>query len=307
MHSLHHLELVNALAKYRHFGRAADELGISQPALSKGLNHLESSLGVKLFARVAPIVPTPFGEIILQRSNTLVAAFEELLREIELAKGFEVTTLRIASGVYPAEMIMPEAIAELSRQAPLIRSALVIAGDPWVIDHVANARSDVGLADIQHAAGHAELSTEPIGSIASQLYCRAEHPLTRLRAPALADLLQYPFVGPSIPESLRDALPVESFPFGLMDSDLGTIVPRIQVETYGAARRIVMASDALSVAPSHMLKADIAEQGLAALSADIPALTLSYGFIWRRGRSLSPVAQSFMRIVRSLEAQSHGR
>ena len=70
MHSLHHLELVNALAKYRHFGRAAEELGISQPALSKGLNHLESVLGVKLFDRAAPIAPTAFGDIVLQRSSS---------------------------------------------------------------------------------------------------------------------------------------------------------------------------------------------------------------------------------------------
>jgi len=300
MHSLHHLELVNALAKYRHFGRAADELGISQPALSKGLNHLELALGVKLFARSAPIVPTTFGEIVLQRSGTLVLAFEELLREIELAKGSEVESLRIASDIYPAEIFVPEAIAEFSRQNPLSRAALMIADGAMVVDDVATARSDLGIADTQHAAAHPDLSIETIRHIDCQLYCRAGHPLTRLQAPALGDIFQYPFAGSIIPAGIRDLLPAETLPFAVSDSAGGGSVPRIRVHTFGAARRIVLAGDALSAAPPHMLNAEMTGHRLAAVPVDTPALGISYGFIWRRGRSLSAIALSFMKIARSL-------
>ena len=136
MHSVHHLELVNALAKYRHFGRAAEELGISQPALSKGLNHLESVLGVKLFDRAAPIAPTPFGDIVLQRSAALVHAFDELLREIELAKGVEFGSLAVAAGIYPSEMFIQEALAELSRQRPWIQCSLIVKDWAGVMEDV---------------------------------------------------------------------------------------------------------------------------------------------------------------------------
>ena len=49
MHSVRQFELVKALATYRHFGRAAAALGVSQPALTRSLKHLEDILGVPLF------------------------------------------------------------------------------------------------------------------------------------------------------------------------------------------------------------------------------------------------------------------
>jgi DNA-binding transcriptional LysR family regulator len=303
MHSLHHLELVNALAKYRHFGRAAEELGISQPALSKGLNHLESVLGVKLFDRAAPIAPTAFGDIILQRSNTLVNAFEELLREIELAKGVEFGSLTVAAGIYPSEMFIHEALAELSRQRPWIQCSLIVKDWAGVMEDVLTARCDIGIADTQHASENPDLATEPLRNIVCPMFCRAGHPLTKLAAPRFEDLLQYPWVGPSLPERISTLLPAEPLPFGTKDPATGRVTPRIRVGTFVAAKSIVLAGDAVSGAPPSMIKEELASGRLVLLPVDIPWLSISYGFIWRRGRTLAPAAQSFIKIARGIEAK----
>ena len=304
MHSLHHLELVNALAKYRHFGRAADELGISQPALSKGLNHLESVLGVKLFDRAAPIAPTAFGEIILQRSNALVHAFEELLREIELAKGVEFGSLAVAAGIYPSEMFIEEALAELSRQRPLIQCSLIVKDWAGVMEDVLTARCDIGIADTQHASENPELTTEHIRKVVCPVFCRAGHPLAGKEALTFEDLLQYPWVGPSLPERISAFFPAEPLPFGIKDPATGRVIPRIRVGTFGAARNIVLSSDAISGAAPYMIKDEIESGRLVWLPVDLPWLAISYGFIWRRGRTLSPAAQAFVRIVRGIEAKA---
>jgi len=44
MHSVRQFEMIRALARHRHFGRAAAELGVSQPALTRSLQHLEDDL-----------------------------------------------------------------------------------------------------------------------------------------------------------------------------------------------------------------------------------------------------------------------
>jgi DNA-binding transcriptional LysR family regulator len=302
MHSVHHLELVNALAKYRHFGRAAEELGISQPALSKGLNHLESVLGVKLFDRAAPIAPTPFGDIVLQRSATLVHAFEELLREIELAKGVEFGSLAVASGIYPSEIFIQDALAELSKQRPWIQCSLIVKDWAGVMEDVLTARCDIGIADTQHASENPDLATEHIRKVVCPMFCRAGHPLTKLEAPRLEDLLQYPWVGPSLPERVGAFLPPEPLPFGVKDSESGKVIPRIRVGTFSAIRSIVLASDAISGAAAHMIRDDIASGRLVQLPVDLPWIAISYGFIWRRGRTLSPATQAFIKIARSIEA-----
>lgn len=304
MHSVHHLELVNALAKYRHFGRAADELGISQPALSKGLNHLESVLGVKLFDRAAPIAPTSFGEIVLQRSAALVHAFEELLREIELAKGVEFGSLAVAAGIYPSEMFIEEALAELSRQRPLIQCSLVVKDWAGVIEDVLTAHCDIGIADTQHASENPELTIEHLRKVVCPVFCRAGHPLTKMEAPTFDDLLHYPWVGPSLPERISAFFPNESLPFGIKDPATGRVIPRIRVGSFGAARNIVMASDAISGAAPYMIKDELAAGRVVGLPIDLPWLAISYGLIWRRGRTLSPAAQAFIKIVRNIEAKA---
>jgi DNA-binding transcriptional LysR family regulator len=301
MHSLHHLELINALAKHRHFGRAADQLGISQPALSKGLNHLESVLGVKLFDRAAPIAPTVFGEIVLQRSASLANGFEEMLREIELAKGLYLGTLAVATGIYPAEISVHEAIADVSRQHPWLQCNLVVKDWIGVTDEVMSARCDVGIADITVASGNPELMTEAIRRVVFPMFCRAAHPLATKSRVTLEDVLGYPWVGPSLPESMRSFLPNKQMPFGYSDPATGRTALRIRVETFSAIRRIVLGGDALSAAAPAMIKDDLEQRRLVILPIELPWLAISYGFIWRRGRSLSPAALSFMKCVRSVE------
>ncbi len=304
MHSLHHLELVNALAKYRHFGRAAEQLGISQPALSKGLNHLENVLGVKLFDRAAPIAPTAFGDIVLMRSAALANAFEELLREIELAKGLDLGTLNIASGIYPAEISAHEGMAELSRQHPWLQCDLTIKQWVGVIEDILTGRCDLGIADITVAAGNPELVTEPIRQCAVPMFCRAGHPILSKTHLTIDNLFDYPWVGPSLPATMSEFMPREARPFGSIDSTTKRLVPRLRVENFGAIKRIVLSGDALSGALPAMITEELAQNRLVILPVEVPWLVLNYGFIWRRGRTLSPAAQAFIKIVRGIEAKT---
>ena len=86
------------LAEHRHFGRAASNLGISQPSLTRSIKHLEEMLGVPLFDRADGVTPTLVGRIVLERGEMLLIGFAELAREITLAKGLEIGALTIAIG-----------------------------------------------------------------------------------------------------------------------------------------------------------------------------------------------------------------
>ncbi len=81
------LRLVTAIDRYRHFGRSADALGISQPALSRALKTLELRLGETLFTRGrAGVETTDFGRLIADRARFLLAEMSDLERDIELAR-----------------------------------------------------------------------------------------------------------------------------------------------------------------------------------------------------------------------------
>ncbi len=297
--------MIIALGTHRHFGKAAEALGISQPALTKGLRHIEKLLGVTLFDRAGTIAPTVFGDILLERGEAIVAAFAELLREVELAKGMDTGRLTLSVGAYPAEISGLDAVGLLSRAHPSIVCDFSVKDWPAVMEDVLKARCDLGFADITDASKHPELQTELVRKCPLLVICRAGHPLTRLERVTLQDLFEFPWAGVLIPNAVQGHLPMETKPYGVVDPITGHGSPRLKVETVTGLKHIVLRSDAISALPRVLLDRDGEESQLTALPVDLPWLGLNYGFIWRRGRSLSPAAMEFRSIVHQVEKQAN--
>lgn len=73
--TLQQMEYIVAVYRERHFARAAERFGVTQPTLSAAVQKLEDELGVKLFNRTPPITPTPIGlKVIEQAWRTLQRA-----------------------------------------------------------------------------------------------------------------------------------------------------------------------------------------------------------------------------------------
>lgn len=105
-----------ALARHGHFGRAADDCSISQPALSMQIKALEEELGAALFERGRRQVRlTSFGEEIARRARDILRALDDLEGFARAARGGLVGRLRL--GVIPtvAPYLLPGLIGELTR------------------------------------------------------------------------------------------------------------------------------------------------------------------------------------------------
>lgn len=88
MIDLRDMQLISALAQHRHFARAADECGISQPAFSARIRNLETNFGTPLVQRGNRFMGfTPEGEIVLKWARQLLSDAEGLRQEIAAAKG----------------------------------------------------------------------------------------------------------------------------------------------------------------------------------------------------------------------------
>lgn len=105
-----------ALARHRHFGKAAEDCAISQPALSLQIKDLEQSLGAGLFERSPrQIRLTRFGEEFLQRVRDILRAVDELGDLARASQDRLVGRLRI--GIIPtvAPYLLPRIIGDLTR------------------------------------------------------------------------------------------------------------------------------------------------------------------------------------------------
>jgi LysR family hydrogen peroxide-inducible transcriptional activator len=114
--TLKQLRYFEALARYRHFGHAAEASSVSQPALSVQIRELEESLGAALFDRSARQVRlTAFGEEIAERVGAILRSVDELSDFARAAQGSMVGRLRI--GVIPtiAPYLLPRIIGRLQQ------------------------------------------------------------------------------------------------------------------------------------------------------------------------------------------------
>lgn len=293
--------MVRALAEHRHFGRAAEALGVSQPSLTRSLKHLEAMLQVPLFDRTNGVTPTLFGQIVLEKGEILLDGFAELTREITLAKGLDVGDLAIAVGPYPAAISGQKAAGLLTASYPSLVIKLTTTDWICVVDEVLHARADLGLADISEASTHRDLETELVRETVLRFFCRSGHPLLSHDPLALDDLMEFPWVGPTVPARITVAMPEVDKPFGVFDRTKKRFRPRILVDNIWAAKDIVRASNALSATVPALIEQDLKEQSLVLLPIELPWLRLNYGFVARRGRTLSPAAKTFKQLVRMIE------
>ncbi len=303
MHSVHHLEMIAALAKHRHFGRAAESLGISQPGLTKGLLYVERELGVKLFDRASPIRPTAFGEIVLARSEEIITGFAEIRREIDQAKRETTHELVVSTGVHAAETSGLEAMAEFSAAFPAIRCSISVKSWEEVEADVLAQRCDLGFASIKSACESPNLETEEVRRSRKEVFCRPGHPMAGRETVTFEELTSYPWVAPgTVVEDLPFRDGAEGA-FGKVAGAKGQVKPRLQASTLETIKQIVGRSDAISAAPLVLIKDDVAAGRLRILTPVDAELHDRLGFLWRKGRALSPAAKEFMRIVRAIEAK----
>jgi DNA-binding transcriptional LysR family regulator len=302
VHSLRQIEIVKALAKHHHFGLAAKALRVSQPALTRSLKQLEAELGVTLFDRQG-VTPTPFGEIVLRHGERAAAEFHELMREVALAKGLEIGELRIAAGPYPADISGERAIGVLSARHPNLAVELRIANWTDVVAAVLGGAADLGFADVSEAQHHPNLDVRSAKIRQLSFFCAAQHSLAGKGPLAIEQLLDFPWVGPSLPGRLRKALPTLDKPFGRFDELKDRFHPRILVETFSAAKRIVLTGSGIGGALPIQIEPELREGRCVMLPVVAPWFSLNYGFIVKRGRTLSPAAKAFMDVVSLMESE----
>jgi DNA-binding transcriptional LysR family regulator len=142
---LRQIEYLVALARERHFARAADVCCVSQPALSAGIQQLEHEIGVPLFLRGTRFEGlTPEGERILRWARETLAASEGLRQEAAAARSGLKGTLRL--GAIPTTMPIVSLLTGPYRAAhPEIHQAIVSLNNAEILRRLTDFELDLGL------------------------------------------------------------------------------------------------------------------------------------------------------------------
>jgi LysR family hydrogen peroxide-inducible transcriptional activator len=117
--TIQQLEYILALDKTRHFVRAAEMCGVTQPTLSAMIQKLEDELDCKIFDRLKhPIEPTEIGESIIKQAQVIVYQVNQLKESVQNEKKSVSGTLSLAIIPTIAPYLLPQFIAAFKKMYP---------------------------------------------------------------------------------------------------------------------------------------------------------------------------------------------
>jgi len=181
------LAVFRAVARHLSFSRAADELHLTQPAVSKHIQQLEAELGVRLFHRVGRRVAlTDAGRIVADYAQRVAVLTEEVRRVLEELEGLQRGFLRLGASTTPGLYLLPEILARFRKQYPRVETTLTITNSADVTRRVLAGEFDLGFVGVP--VNTPGLQVRPFADDEIVLIVPAGHSLTRQRLFA-SDLL----------------------------------------------------------------------------------------------------------------------
>ena len=280
------LEMFIALANERHFGRAAEVCGVTQPTLSSAIRQLEDQLGVQLVFRGSRFQGlTPEGVRVLDWARRIVSDVRALKAEMKVVRSGLSGNVRI--GVIPTALPM---VAELT--APFILR------NPNVRVSILSRTSGEILAEIESLeldAGITYLDNEPLGRVAQvplytefyRLLCAPGTPLAGRARVTWAEVAEQPLC--LLTSDMQNRRIVNQH----LAETGASVVPQVESNSTIALIAHVMTGRWASVVPTKLAKLALAG-GLVAVPIVEPEAEHLVGLIMARRDPLTPVLAALL-------------
>ena len=199
MHHINQLRSVVALARFRHFGRAADAIGLTQSALSQSIRKVEDLYGVPLFERRnRQVALTSYGELVYKTASQTLDAMSNVEREIRLLRNLETGHLVVHSDPYLTNSLLAPALAGLLMDHPQLRFSARQGYWRDAESHLLEDEIDLYFG-MPPDAMHPDIECRILEMPSPLILCRAGHELVSRSQATLAELIKYTIVTPVPP------------------------------------------------------------------------------------------------------------
>jgi DNA-binding transcriptional LysR family regulator len=283
--SLRQLRIFEAAARHLHFGRAAAELHLSQPAVSIQLKQLEAQAGLPLFEQLGRRMHlTPAGAELLGHARALLARLREAEDALQALKGSGGGEIHLAATT-TAKYFAPRLLAEFRRLRPSARIRLTVCNREQAIRALAENAVDLvlmGRAPRGMDTVAVAFARHPLAIVAPP-----DHPLAGRRRVRFAQLAAETFLIRERGSGTRNAMerafsaqrfvPAETIEFGSNET----------------LKQAVMAGMGLSFLSLHTVGLELETRKLAVLRAAGTPVMRDWYVVHRRGKRLSPAAVAF--------------
>lgn len=276
--------------------RASHSLAISQPVVSKAIADLEHTLGSRLFDRSRRGVElTAAGRVFLHRSQAAFDEFKQGVNEIEFLNDPTIGEVRIGASIALAEGLALSAIERFSEKYPRVVFKITQGGAMAILEELRERRIDVGFLRMIGSMSERDIDYEPLFEEPLIIAASKDHPLTRRRNVALADLIKERWTWPP-PGTFIDSLVVDAF----VAKGLQPPRPTVYVEPINIRVRLAATGRFLAIIPSYILRVASYRELIKALPVELPTTSRWVGMATLKNRTLSPIARVFLNCVKGV-------
>jgi DNA-binding transcriptional LysR family regulator len=278
------LRALLAVSEMRSFHRAAESLGLSQPALSRRIRALETSVGTPLLERsTRRVAPTAVARQLEPIMRRLLEDLEGSILSLTEAGSKLGGRVSIASIPTAAIYFLPRVIEEFNSKYPNIRFRILDLSSTEGLESIARGEAEFGISIL--GATHPELTVTPLMHDPFMLICRRDHPLARKRRVRWSDLENHRLIGVSRESGNRIVL---ENALAQANVRIGWFYEVNHLSTAFGLTESGMGASVLPLLASQKTHPNIVTKALVK-----PTVTRTIGIVERRGGALSPAATRF--------------
>jgi DNA-binding transcriptional LysR family regulator len=283
-----------AVVERRSFSQAADQLGVTQPAVSLQIRSLEQRVGQQLLDRSGRRVePTEAGLRLYRGAQRLIALEQQLLADLgEEAEGELQGRLEIGASTGPGGTVLPVILGEFQQLNPLVHVALTVSDTHHVVEQVGRRELELGIVGV--AGRHRGVTFEPFYRDEVVLAVPAGHARAG-KAMTLDELKAEPLVLMQEGAGIRQMIDEELRELGLRLRDLNV---KLELGLQESARAAVLGGFGATFISRIAIEGDLAAGTLAIARVEGLEPARDVQLARASGRAETRVAQEFVRFAR---------
>ena len=285
------LEYFLAICEARNLARAAEALGISQPALTRSLQRLEAHVGAQLFVRAPRGVElTPIGAAMQARVDKARVTLDDAAREVAQLAAGKAGKVRVGAGHVVARLVSQSLLPRFIVERPAAQVQLHVGFNAELFGLLESGNLDFAVCGLLETPPHLHFRELLVTDLV--VIVRNGHPLTKLKRPTIRDLGAFRSAAPSTGVPARQVVEQVLMKFGLGDRPHA-----IETNSWEAILEAVATTDLFSLAPRDEAMRHGWTTRLVALS--IPELDIRprTGVLMRADAYVSPLAARAIELI----------
>lgn len=289
--TLRQLKVFEAVARLTSYSRAAEELHLTQPAVSTQVRKLEEHAGLPLFEQLGKkIFLTPAGTELLHHGRLIIRQFEDAEAAMTQFKGVAGGKLNVAV-ISAGDYFMPRLLVDFASRHGGVTLNLSVHNREGLLAQLADNLTD--LAVMVRPPEGADTINEAFAPHPYVIVASAAHPMAREKRIPMARVAREPFV---VREKGSDTWQSMADGFG---RHLERLNVTMEIKSTETIKQAVIAGMGISFMSAHTVSRELSAGSLAALDVQGFPLMLNWYVVHRRQKRLPPVAQAFRHFLLS--------